>query len=395
MRINIKHTLVSAVVAAALGLSSCAPAADGAGGDDDGTIEVGIITSESGPLASYGKAYLAGFEAGLDYATDGTNEVDGTKIELRVGDDAADADKAVQLAKEYIGDGVNILAGTTSSAVALSMAEQAELNKVLYISGPAATDALTGINDYTFRSGRETYQDVATAGDLLGDVKGKKVVIFAQDNAFGQGNEAAVKGILGGQGADVASVMVGEDVKEFTSFAQQVNEHRPDLVFVAWAGETTGSMWQSLQQQGVFDKAPVVTGLGDIASFGAYGPVAKDIQFLAHYFATAPDNEVNDAMVKAVEDAGEQADLFTPDGFVAAQMVVRAIEEGDGDVDAMIDALEGWSFEGPKGTTTVRAGDHALIQDMFQAKLAKQGSSYVPELVKVLPADQVAPPEAD
>ena len=37
------------------------------------------------------------------------------------------------------------------------------------VGGPAATDALTGINDYTFRSGRQTYQDVATAGTFLDD----------------------------------------------------------------------------------------------------------------------------------------------------------------------------------------------------------------------------------
>jgi hypothetical protein len=30
--------------------------------------------------------------------------------------------------------------------------------------GPAAADAITGINEYTFRSGRQSAQDVATAG---------------------------------------------------------------------------------------------------------------------------------------------------------------------------------------------------------------------------------------
>ncbi len=42
-------------------------------------------------------------------------------------------------------------------------------------------------------------------------------------------------------------------------------------------------------------------------------------------------------------------DLFTPDGFVAAQMIVQALKNGDDDVDKMITALEGWKFLGPKG----------------------------------------------
>ena len=58
-----------------------------------------------------------------------------------------------------------------------------------------ATDALTGANRYTFRSGRQTYQDVLTAKNILGASKGKKVVVLAQDNAFGQANAAAVKSL--------------------------------------------------------------------------------------------------------------------------------------------------------------------------------------------------------
>jgi branched-chain amino acid transport system substrate-binding protein len=390
-----KHVLGPVAVAAVLALSACAPSAgEGDGGEASDTVEVGVITSETGPLAAYGQTFLDGFDAGLDYATDGTGEVDGVKIEVRNGDDAGDPDKAVQLTKEYIGDGVKVLTGTVSSGVAMGMAEQAEQNKVLYVSGAAAADAISGVNHYTFRSGRQSLQDVATAGTFLEDVEGQKVVVYAQDNAFGQGNAAAVDALLGAQGAEVEPLLVGEDIKEFTSFSQQLKDAKPDLVFVAWAGETTGSMWQSLEQQGVFDAAPVVTGLGDVASYGAYGPVADKISFLSHYFADAPDNEVNDAMVEAVEGAGGTVDLFTPDGFTAALMVVHAIEEGDGDVDAMVDALEGWSFEAPKGEVTVREGDHALLQEMYQAKLVQDGDGWSPELVDTVPADQVAPPEA-
>jgi branched-chain amino acid transport system substrate-binding protein len=397
MRLTSHHVLGSVAVAAALALSACAPSAESGGsgsGDAPDTVEVGVITSETGPLAAYGQAFLDGFDAGLDHATDGTGEVNGTKIEVRNGDDAGDPDKAVQLTKEYIGDGVKILTGTVSSGVALGMAEQAEQNKVLYVSGAAAADAITGLNDYTFRSGRQSMQDVATAGQFLEDLDGKKVVVFAQDDAFGQGNAAAVEALLGGQGATVEPLLVGSDIKEFTSFAQQLKDAKPDLVFVAWAGDTTGSMWQSLEQQGVFDVAPIVTGLGDVASYGAYGPIGEKISFLSHYFADAPDNDVNAAMIEAVEGEGATVDLFTPDGFTAAQMIVHAIEEGEGDVEAMIDALEGHSFEAPKGEVTVRESDHALIQDMYQARLVKDGDGWKPELLDTAPADEVAPPEA-
>lgn len=399
MRVTKKLLLGSMVATAALALAACAPstAAPSASGTADAgpeEITVGVITSETGPLAGYGKQYLDGFKAGLDYATDGTNEVGGTTITVDYRDDAGDPDTAVNLAKELIGEGVNILAGSASSGVALAVAEQAAQNQVLFLSGPAAADAVTGINEYTFRTGRQSAQDVATAGTFLDDISGKTVTVFAQNNAFGQGNEAAVKAILGGKGATVNSVLVAEDVTEFTPFAQQVLSAQPDLVFVAWAGATSGAMWQAMSQQGVLDDIPVVTGLGDTATFGAYGEASEKISFLNHYFAGAPDNDVNAAMVEAVEAAGGTPDLFTPDGFNAALMLVHAIEEGKGDVDAMIAALEGYEFDGPKGAMTVRASDHALLQEVYQVKLVADGSGFVPELVDTVAADEVAPAEA-
>ena len=398
MRVTKKLLMGSVVATAALVLAACAPSTTGGGeGTPTGTTEitVGVVTSESGALAGYGKQYLEGFKAGLEYATDGTNEVDGFKIDVVYKDDGGDPDKAVTAVKELIGDGVNILAGTASSGVALAVAEQAAQNKVLYISGPAAADAITGINDYTFRSGRQSAQDVATAGTFLDDLNGKKVTVFAQNTAFGQGNEAAVKAILGAKGATVDSILVAEDVKEFTPFATQLLDGDPDLVFVAWAGETSGAMWQALLQQKVLDTIPVVTGLGDSATFGAYGEASEKIQFLNHYFPGANDYDVNKKMIDIVTSDGGTPDLFTPDGFNAALMIVHAIQEGKGDVDAMIGALEGYSFDGPKGKTTVRASDHALIQEMYQAKLVKDGETYVPELIAAVPAEEVAPAEAE
>ncbi len=395
MRVTKKLLLGSVLATAALVMAACAPQAAETGGGESGDgpaeIRAGVITSETGPLAGYGEQYLQAFKAGLDYATDGTGEVDGTKIVIEYRDDAGDPDTAVTAVKELMGDGVNILLGSASSGVALAVAEQAAQNKVLFISGPAAADAITGINEYTFRSGRQSAQDVATAGSFLDDLDGKKIVVFAQNNAFGQGNVAAVEAILGAQGATVEPILVAEDVTEFTPFAQQVVSASPDLVFVAWAGATSGAMWQAMSQQGVLDEVPVVTGLGDEATFGAYGEASEKINFLNHYFAGAPDNDVNTAMVEALDAEGATPDLFNPDGFNAAIMLVQAVKEGKGDVDAMIAALEGFEFEGPKGTTTVRADDHALIQDMYQVKLVAADGTFVPELVTTVPGADVAP----
>ncbi|MFJ6701441.1 MULTISPECIES: substrate-binding domain-containing protein [unclassified Streptomyces] len=380
------------------GCSSAGTAGTETGGSDGGpaAVKVGLVYSRSGLLAAYGKQYEEGFKAGLAYATHGTNTVDGHRIEVTEQDDAGDPAKAVAAAKSLVGKGYKVLAGTTDSGVALQVAPLAAQNKVLYVSGPAATDAVTGVNAYTFRSGRQSYQDILTAGTLLGDAKGKKVTVLAQNSAFGKANVDAVKAVLGKEGARVGSVLAPPSATDLTPFARQTRAGRPDLVFVAWAGSNAPALWTALSQQGVLEASKVVTGLAGTASYPVFGPAGSKVAFLAHYFPGAGgDNPVEKAMLDGITKAGGTPDLFSPDGFTAAQMIVHAIGSGSAtDTAAMAKALEGWTFDGPKGKEQIRAADHALLQPMFTARLKGTGAAARPELIDSVPMAEVAPPAA-
>ncbi|MFJ6623043.1 substrate-binding domain-containing protein [Kitasatospora sp. NPDC091335] len=389
----------AALAACVLLASGCAKAGTAgtntADGGAKGPIKVGLVYSKTGPLAAYGKQYLEGFKAGLSYATKGTGAVDGHKIEFEEQDDAGDPAKAVSAAKDLIGKGHKVLAGSTASGVALQVGPIAAQNKVLFISGPAAADKATGLNKYTFRSGRQSYQDIKTAASFVGDAKGKKVTVLAQDNAFGQANVAAVKALLGAEGATVDQVLAPPSATDLTPFATQAKTAKPDLLFVAWAGDTASALWTALNQQDVFADTKVVTGLDLAASYPLFGPAGEKISFLNHYFEGAAGTPVEKAMTEAVAAAGGKTDIFTPDGFTAAQMIVHAVEANHGsaeDTSALIKALEGWSFDGVKGKTTVRAEDHALLQPMFQARLTGNGAAAKPSVEKTLTADEAAPP---
>ncbi|MDT0329675.1 substrate-binding domain-containing protein [Nocardiopsis lambiniae] len=389
-----KTPTTAASCAVVLALTACGSPGEAAGGGEDGPLRIGIVYSATGPLATYGEQYKQGFEAGLDHATGGTLEIDGRPVEVEYMDDGGDPTAAVSAARELIGTGHDIIAGSTASGIAVQVAPLAEQDDVLFISGPAATDAITGINGNTFRSGRQTYQDILTAGTFMDDPEGSKVVVFAQQNAFGQDNVDAVTAVLGDEGAEVDGVLAPPDTTDLTPFAEQVGRADPDLVFVAWAGETASAMWQSLDQQGILDSTEVVTGLDIKASYPIFGEAGEGISFLSHYFDGASDTEVARIMREKVEAAGGGVDLFTPDGFTAAQMIVHAATEGDTTADRVA-ALEGWTFDGVKGELTIRAEDHALIQPMYQVELVGEGADAEPKLVAEIPAADVEPVAAE
>jgi branched-chain amino acid transport system substrate-binding protein len=297
--------------------------------------------------------------------------------------------------KSLAGAGYKIIGGSIDSGIATELAPLAAQNQVLYISGPAAADQVTGANKDTFRSGRQTYQDVMAAKSFVASQgSGQKIVVLAQDYAFGQSYVTEAQKVFGAIGDKVTPVLVPLTTTDFTPTALQVKAMHPNLIFLAWAGTTGAALAQALDQQGVFTGTKVVTGLANIATYPFYGAAGAKFNYLSLYFYQASRNAANDYLISQMKQKYNAVpDLFTPDGFVAAQMIVHAIAAGGGtDVNAMINGLSGWTFLAPKGMQQIRASDHAMLQPMFQAKLSEVSSTdFTPSAVATLPNADTAP----
>jgi len=359
-------------------------------------VKVGMVTEQTGIYSAYATEYRQGFDIGLDYATHGTGKVDGHPIEVTWDNDADNPTTAVTDFKSLVAAGYKIIAGTIDSGIATELAPLAAQNRVLYISGPAAADQITGANRYTFRSGRQTYQDVMTAKSYVASAgKGQKIVVLAQDYAFGESYVNDAKKVFGAIGDTVVPVLVPLTTTDFTPTALQVKALHPNMIFLAWAGTTGAALAQALDQQGDFNGTKVVTGLANIATYSFYGSAGLKFDYISLYFYQAPHTAPNDFLIREMKAKYNSVpDLFTPDGFVAAQMVVHAIQAGGGtNVNAMIKALAGWTFLAPKGEQHIRASDHAMLQPMYQVKLTRSSTGvYTPVLLKTLSDAATAPP---
>jgi branched-chain amino acid transport system substrate-binding protein len=383
---------VATLTAAALA-GTAAARVDASGTSAAKTVNVGFIYSRTGGLAAFGQEEFDGFNAGLAFTK---GKCGGYTVKPTFVDDATDPATAVAAFKNLVGQGVKIIAGTDSSGIALQLAPLAAQNNILYISSAAAADAITGLNRNTFRSGRQTLQDVLDAANIFPPkATGKKVVVFAEDTAFGAGNVAAVQAIFGGRGQTVSKILSPFGVADLTPYAQQLKNSNADAAYVAWANTTNAAaMWQSLQQQGVPQKMTIITGLANRETYDAIGPLVQGVTLLSHYVYQAPKNAVNTWLVKYLAKQHKGVpNLFTPDGFVAAQMICRALQKGGTDTSKQISALEGWQFLAPKGRQYIRAADHAMIQPMFQVQLVpgKNGHFNV-KVLKTISPGNVQPP---
>jgi branched-chain amino acid transport system substrate-binding protein len=390
-------SVTMSIAMVALGLSvSSSQLSGAAAAKAKPAIKVGMILEQTGIYSAYETEWRQGFNIGLKYATNGTDKVNGQKLNINWDDDADNPTTAVSDFKAYVGAGYKIIGGTGDSSIADELAPLAAQNKVLYISGAAADDAVTGVNRYTFRSGRQTYQDVQTAKSYVQALgTGKTILVLGQDFAFGQSYVTDAANAFKSLGDTVDSLLVPLTTTDFTSTALQVQQDHPDIIFLAWAGTTGAPLMQALQQEGALTTAHVVTGLANVVTYPFYGTIGTSFNYLSLYVSAGSTNKPNDYLIKAMEQKyHQQPDLFTPDGFVWAQMLVRAIQTGDGtNVNKMISGLAGWSFLAPKGEQTIRASDHAMLQPMYQVSLVSTiNGGYKPVVLRTLSASATAPP---
>lgn len=353
-----------------------------------GDIKIGVITSTSGPLSTYGIAFNEGLEWGLKYYTGGKMAINGQKLVVTSKDDGADPASATATFKEMVGNGTKIITGTASSGVALTLAPLAQQNKVLYISGPAKNDLVTSAaNKYVFRSGNSSTQDLAPLAGIK-PISGKKVVLFVEDNAFGAGNIAAAKALMGPKGAKFEEIKVPTSTSDFTPFAKKAADAAGSYIFIAWSNAlTAGAMLTSLKVQGAFVKQRPITGLAGAATYNIYGTLFEGTNAILtnSYFAGASKSSAANDLATWYAANKKTQDLFTSTGADAAKMIVMALTKNPTqNVDTMIKNLEGKSWVGVKGLMTIDSNTHLLIQPMFLVSLNKTSSGYVPSLLKTI-----------
>jgi len=365
-------------------------------------IKIAHVYDKTGPLEAYAKQSSIGFRLGLEYATGGTMTVLGRKIVVIDKDtqNKPDVGKA-QLASAFGDDKADIAVGPVNSGVGLAMLPVAEEYKKVLLVEPAVADSITGANwnRYIFRTSRNSTQDgLAAAATLKGDIS---IATLAQDYAFGRDGVKALKDALervGSKAKIVHEEYAPQQTTDFTAPAERIFAALKDkpgrkVLAIIWAGPNPVTKIAALK--------PERYGI-ELAPGGNILPVMKGWKELAgvqgaiYYYYGFPKNKMNDWLVAEHEKRyGQPPDFFTCGGMAAAVAVVDAIKKAGGtDTEKLIAAMEGMSFDTPKGKMTFRKEDHQAMQDMFEFRIKKEQKNEwdLLDLVRVIPASELPVP---
>jgi branched-chain amino acid transport system substrate-binding protein len=390
-----KRTLTWAAAASLVVAAGLASAQD---------IKIAHVYGKTGALEAYAKQSHTGLMMGLEYATHGTMKVLGRKIVVIEKDTQLKPDVAKsQLAAAYGDDRVDIAVGPVSSGLALAMLPVAEEYKKILLVEPAVADSITGAswNRYIFRTSRNSTQDgLAAAATLKGDVS---IATLAQDYAFGRDGVKALKDALARVGSKAKIVheeYAPQKTTDFTASAERIFAALKDkpgrkVLAIIWAGANPVTKIAALK--------PERYGI-ELAPGGNILPVMKGWKSLAgvegaiYYYYGFPKNKMNHWLVTEHEKRyGMPPDFFTCGGMAAAVAIVDAIKKAGGtDTEKLIAAMEGMSFDTPKGRMTFRKQDHQAMQDMFEFRIKKASEQKnewdLLDLVRVIPASELPVP---
>ena len=382
------------LIAAAMGAGLFASAASA----ED--LKIALIYGKTGPLEAYAKQTETGLRLGFEYATKGTNTIDGRKIVIITKDDQGKPDVGKSLlATAYGDDKADIAIGPTASNVALAMLPVAEEYKKILLVEPAVADAITGEkwNRYIFRTGRNSSQDAISNATTI-DHDGASVATLAQDYAFGRDGVKAFKDALK-KAKIVHEEYLPQSTTDFTAGIQRIVDALKDkpgrkIIGIIWAGPPPVTKIADLKPERFgIELAPGGNLLPVMKTWGALAGVEGAI----YYYYGFPKNKANDWLVAEYKKryGGTPPDFFVAGGMAAGIAVVEAIKKAGGtDTEKLIAAMEGLTFDSPKGPMTFRKEDHQALQAMYQFRIKKTQKDEwdLLELVREIPARDIPLP---
>jgi len=399
-------------------------------------IKIGIFTPVTAGLYQYGPWTQQGFELGMIYATtmmgyDSENSTEaGRPYELHYYDTQGSVSHAATVATEAIEtDGIDILVGATSSAVAAAIAPIAEDYEKLFFVTPAAASSITaeGFNPYLFRIARNNWQDAYAGVTYAMDenyLNYSRFGFLAADYSFGYSGVQSMQSVIEAKGGSVNSIQYASLWD--TDFSQEIDALKAadgiwdiEYLFIIWAGNFA-NLYNDLETYNLAADMEIAGACIDILSMNtieaSLTPPATYIGStgLCLYGYDLPNNAVNDWMVAQHvtrnvmpnEQWGltyKVPELFTASAFATAQFLVDVTNEiADLDTDLMINYLEsGLTIDCPKGPTYLRPADHQGLAEMYIATAVNDTASgsetenlVIAELVETLDSSIVSPPIA-
>jgi len=357
-----------------LGLLLVAPAVHG---QEREPVRIGIIYTNSGPLAQLGIDMRDG---NLLYWNQAGNRAGGRRIELLLESTGTNKpDEGLTKARKLVErDRVHILTGVLETPVAYALASYVNEKKVPLMINIAGADGLSQKqrSEYVFRSSFSNSQASHPLGEWAYRQGYRKMVLLASDFAAGHEHIGGVaRTFVGAGGQVIQEIYPPLGAPDFAPYLAQIRRDA-DVVAVAIFGADAMRVVNQYAEFGLKGKIPMIGkgGVTDEAFLEKMGDAALGI-VVAFNWSAALNTPENRRFREAFESRYKRpVSLTAESGYVGAQMIAKALEGVKGDVenlDALLTALKRIDVDAPRGKVRLD-GFHNPLQSVYMLKTERK-----------------------
>jgi len=273
-------------------------------------------------------------------------------------------------------DKVQILTGFVFSPSAIALAPVVTQAKVPMVIANAGTAWITNLSPYYVRLSFSMWHPAFPMGAYAHDKVGCKTAALAYtDFPPGKDSTEAFKtGFEKAGGKVTLSIPMGSPVQvpDFTPFFQRIKDAHPDCmyVFIPSGAHATGVM-KAYGELGMRKAGIKLIGPMDLIpdnKLQDMGDAAIGTIVMGHY-AVDLDNAANKAFNAEwhkAYGADSYPDFMSAAGWDTMHAIFDTIKKLNGDVSdgaKVIDAIKGWSTDGPRGHVMVDPDTRDIVQD--------------------------------
>jgi branched-chain amino acid transport system substrate-binding protein len=357
------------------------------------TIKIGIVLPFSGANADLGHQIDKAFDL---YIKLHAKDIAPHKVEIIKRDEGPPTGAVAKtVTTELItNDKVQILTGFVFSPSAIALAPVITQAKVPMVIANAGTAWITNLSPYYARLSFSMWHTGYPMGAYAKDKIGCKTAAVAYTD-FPPGKdsvEAFKTGFEKAGGKIDLSIPMGSPVQvpDFTPFFQRIKDAKPDCmyVFIPSGAHATGVM-KAYGELGLRKAGVKLIGPMDLVpdnKLQDMGDAAIGTIVMSHY-AVDLDNAANKAFNKEWHQAyGKESypDFMSAQGWDTMHAIFDTIKKLDGKVDdgaKFIDAMKGWTADGPRGKVVIDPATRDIVQDEHAMEIYKKADGKLGEKV--------------
>jgi branched-chain amino acid transport system substrate-binding protein len=357
------------------------------------TVKVGVVLPFSGANADLGHQIDKAFDL---YVKLHANDLAPNKIELIKRDEGPPTGAAAKTAATELitNDKVQLLAGFVFSPSSIALAPVVTQAKIPMVIANAGTAWITNLSPYIVRLSFSMWHPAYPMGAYAYDKVGCKTAAMAYtDFPPGKDSTEAFKtGFEKAGGKITDSIPMGSPVQvpDFTPFFQKIKDEHPDCmyVFIPSGAHATGVM-KAYGELGLRKAGVKLIGPMDLIpdnKLQDMGDAAIGTIVMGHY-AVDLDNAENKAFNAEwhkAYGADSYPDFMSAAGWDTMHAIFDAIKKVNGDASdgaKFVDAMKGWSTNGPRGHVMIDPATRDIVQDEHAMEVYRKADGKLGEKV--------------